>query len=68
MKKSISAILKILIFAVGLFITFVLIRAMFGKEIPWIELIIQTLVTSIIIYGLDWIYKKRENKKQKKNS
>ena len=62
MNKIIPTIKKIVIWAIGFYLVMALLKGLIGDEIRWIELIFQSLVTSLVAYTLEcmWNYKNRK--------
>ena len=62
MNKIIPTIKKIVIWAIGFYLVMALLKGLIGDEIRWIDLIFQSLVTSLVAYTLEcmWNYKNRK--------
>ena len=57
------ALMRIILWAVGFYVTFALLSWLTGKEIQWGFLIFQSILVSLIVHGLEWVYKKKFEKK-----
>ncbi len=55
--------MRIILWAVGFYVTFALLSWLTGKEIQWGFLIFQSILVSLIAHGLEWVYKKKFEKK-----